>query len=666
MASNSFKPSEFKSYGWAGAPRYKSGDMPIPDEIPNEDRTIFAQQFAYEWLDSGDPLNAQSNPPFLTGSGGRLMSDLRNPQGGIPRILRGYIRRADYDTADQMTKARLYFMYNPESITRDYQSYLDSTSLDPFNTVYQSGNLVAPPSYLDFSFDLFFDRQEESARNAAHPGVFVDYQFFDMVVRNVTPTNDVTNNTLPDNGIMMVNPRDITVVFSPNMTVQGRPLNARVVFEKFTHRMTPIRMRISLQMRVVYFGPTKPMNEYTAETFKTSETVPFDEIAVKTFTFTFREYEEWGVGTQENVSMADQAALLQSNQQVNSSALEAAVAKAAEVGTTYSGSSRHLVWEHCDDASFVIGGYKLVDMADELDIDPPAAGGRGTTQVYLTTAPLLEKLKSGNWKKSKLLWSVASAGPTGYESSRAVATKSMKDGNLSPGDLLFRVNYLGLPDHVAWFRSYANPGSNDRVKLYHADSTIGASGVGETEAALDFIVNNYNWCVRPQPLGQSTAVNTYVPTVPTTAAGVVDLAGTVEVRSGAYPPASGPTIRLEPAAAKAFENWMNLFGGSIPCTSGWRSYQQQANNYAGDKNRFAPPERSWHVKGRAVDVDMNFINSLGSSGQSRLRTTAKQAGWGQPRWRQASGDQPGYECGCNHSNGTKTDEAWHFSWGGCG
>ena len=664
MANNSFKPSEFKSYGWEGAPRYRSGDMPIPSEIPTEDRTIFAQQFAYEWLDSGDPLNQSSNPPFLTGTGGRLSPDLRNHLGGIPRILRGYIRRADYDNADAMTKSRLYFMYNPESITRDYQSYLDSTSLDPFNTVYQSGNLVAPPSYLDFSFDLFFDRQEESARQADHPGVFVDYQFFDMVVRNVTPTNDVTNNTLPDNGIMMVNPRDITVVFSPNMSVQGRPLNARVIFEKFTHRMVPIRMRISLQMRVVYFGPTRPMNEYTAETFKTAETVPFDEIAVKTFTFTFREYEEWGVGQTDNANMDDQAALLQTNQQVNASAMDAAIAKVASDGTTYSGTSRNSLWDHCDDASLIAGGYKLVDMDDELDIIP-TAGGRGTT-LYLTTAALLEKLKGGNWKKSKLMWSVAAAGPSGYEASRATATKYMKDGNLAPGDLIFRVNYLGLPDHVAWVRAYADIGTNSRVKLYHADSSIGSTGVGETEATLAFIVANYNWCVRPQPLGQSTAVNTYVPSAPAGPSGVVDLAGTVVVNSGAYAPASGPTIRLEPACAKAFENWMRLFGGSIPCTSGWRSYASQANSYAGDKNRFAPPDKSWHVKGRAVDVDMNWINSLGSSGQTKLRTTAKAAGWGQPRWRQSSGDVPGYECGCNHANGTKTDEAHHFSWGGCG
>ena len=104
---------------------------------------------------------------------------------------------------------------------------------------------MAPPSVLDFSFELFFDRQEE-ATQTNHPGVYVDYQFFDMVVRNVVPSDpNQASNTLPDNGVMMVNPRDITVVFSPQFTVQGRPLNARVSFEKFTHRMIPTRMRIA-------------------------------------------------------------------------------------------------------------------------------------------------------------------------------------------------------------------------------------------------------------------------------------------------------------------------------------------------------------------------------------------------------------------------------------
>ena len=153
-------------------------------------------------------------------------------------------------------------------------NYLDQGALDPFNTVFQSGNLVAPPSMLNFSFELFFDRQEE-AMAAGNRGVMVDMEYFDLVVRNVKPGGAAANNMLPDNGIMMVNPRDITVVFSPEITVQGRPLNASVTYERFTYKMVPTRMRINLQMRVVYFGPQREITTFVPETVRALESIPF-------------------------------------------------------------------------------------------------------------------------------------------------------------------------------------------------------------------------------------------------------------------------------------------------------------------------------------------------------------------------------------------------------
>jgi hypothetical protein len=234
-----------------------------------------------------------SNPPFVSGAAGRLHPLLTDTVGKPARILRGYIRRADYDVKDELSKARLYFMYNPEIITREYVSYLEQSALDPFNTVYQSGNQIAPPSIMSFSFELFFDRQEECAQFIDHPGVFVDYQFFDMVVRNVVPSDpNQTNNVLPDNGVMMVNPRDITVVFSPQITVQGRPTNAQVVFEKFTHRMVPFRMRIQLQILASYFGPVRDMVEYKKEELPAEQAIPYDEFKPSVFNITWEEVEK--------------------------------------------------------------------------------------------------------------------------------------------------------------------------------------------------------------------------------------------------------------------------------------------------------------------------------------------------------------------------------------
>lgn len=231
------------------------------------------QRLAYEWLNANALSSGeQANPPFLSSAAGRL-----HPAVGNDRIVRGYVRRATYDAADPVSGARLYFMYNPETIVRDYVSYLDQAALDPFNTVYGSQNLIAPPSFMNFSFELFFDRQEEVAGDGDHPGVFVDYQFFDLVVRNVIPGSSATSNQLPDNGVMMVNPKDITVVFSPQITVQGRPINAQVRFEKFSHKMTPIRMRIALEMRVLYVGPLRQfeMDQTAGLIGSTQQTVDF-------------------------------------------------------------------------------------------------------------------------------------------------------------------------------------------------------------------------------------------------------------------------------------------------------------------------------------------------------------------------------------------------------
>jgi hypothetical protein len=272
-----------------GSPRpYTAADVPVPGDVFGADRTMLEQQFAYEWLDAAGSAPSRRNPPFTKGAAGRLHPEFLDT-GQPQRILRGFIRRAEYDRADIKSTARLYFMYNPETIQRDYVSYLDQGALDPFNTVYQAGNLVAPPSYMDFNFSLLFDRQEEAAANGDFPGVFVDYEYFDLVVRNVLPNYDPNGtstggNAIPDNGIMMVNPRDITVVFSPNITVQGRPSNARVSFTKFTHRMIPIRMQIDLTMRVTYFGPMQDMVNYTAEQNLVTDTVPWFEGVDNPFT----------------------------------------------------------------------------------------------------------------------------------------------------------------------------------------------------------------------------------------------------------------------------------------------------------------------------------------------------------------------------------------------
>lgn len=221
---------------------------------------------------------SKTNPAFAGVSAQKVARTVTGGAlGGNQRIVRGYIRRTDDgDRRDPTAGFRLNFMYNPETIQRQFISYLDQNALDPFNTVHGSGNITAPPGILDFSFELFFDRQLEVARDEKHPGIKVDYDYFDLVVRGVIPGAVI--NSVPDNGVMMVNPRNITVVFGPELQVTGKPYNASVSFDKFSHKMTATRCRILLQMKVLHIGP-RPLS-YTYRTERDQQTyaatVPYD------------------------------------------------------------------------------------------------------------------------------------------------------------------------------------------------------------------------------------------------------------------------------------------------------------------------------------------------------------------------------------------------------
>lgn len=145
--------------------------------------------------------------------------------------------------------------------------------------MFGSNNMAAAPGLLDFNFELLFDRQLEVATDATNVGTKVDYDYFDLVVRGVIPDADTTGNSIPDNGIIMVNPNNIMVVFGEDLTVQGKPYNANIVFEKFSHRMVPTRLRINLAMKAMYIGPRRSpvlpnvnpdLGNYTA-------TIPYDE-----------------------------------------------------------------------------------------------------------------------------------------------------------------------------------------------------------------------------------------------------------------------------------------------------------------------------------------------------------------------------------------------------
>jgi hypothetical protein len=77
----------------------------------------------------------------------------------------------------------------------------------------------------------------------------------------------------------MLSPKNIAVVFGPELVVHGRPYNASVRFEKFNHRMVPTRMSVSITMKAFYIGPvqTVPDFETTPSTAIYAATIPYDE-----------------------------------------------------------------------------------------------------------------------------------------------------------------------------------------------------------------------------------------------------------------------------------------------------------------------------------------------------------------------------------------------------
>ena len=499
MAVNTFRPGGLtyrNSYGWAGSQGYNSQDIPGWFRSGPRTREILEQQFAYEWYDYSSGLRGSSNPPFHSGAAGSLLPGLTQggqPNGQPARILRGFIRRAEFDPTNTISLARLYFMYNPEVIVRDYVSYLDQGALDPFNTVFDSGNLVAPPSFMDFSFELFFDRQAE-AQKFNNPGVFVDYEYFDLVVRNVVPRRRGRNGQLPDNGVMMVNPRDITVVFSPNITVQGRPLNARVSFEKFTHRMVPTRMRISLTMRVIYIGPVRDMTVYENEEFAVSQTIPWDEEKeYQGYRFRYRDLEVeeseisqyfgGGGGGTAPVTGPGSATDIRdrnyvTNVAIRKQALDYAQARVRENNTTYSKAGRANLWSQADCSSLVAGAYK------DINQGTPFRNGS-----LLATTEMINNWNDEGWRTAGVIWSGAGQGPSNVQ-------------RLEYGDLIFRYDPSGQDGHVAFFHSF--DGTN--LKMFHAKSPSGGVGFSDWPInSSDFA--EYNYGVKPMPAGRDAVTN---------------------------------------------------------------------------------------------------------------------------------------------------------------
>lgn len=434
----------------------------------------------YEWLDygtfvPGTGMRWRTNPPFASWeAGGHGMPFQKAPSGGGKQspvnVKRGYIRRAQVNATDLPSTCRLYFMYNPTTITRQYVNYLDQGALDPFNTIFESGNLVAPPSILEFSFELFFDRQTE-AMVPGNRGVLDDMDYFDLVVRNVIPGGPNGNNALPDNGLMMVNPRDITVVFSKDISVQGRPVNSQIVYEKFTHEMTPTRMRIALTMRVIYMGPVRDITAFSTETVNVDRAIPYDILPTPKFEFEFNElewpsnYEDAQKPNLETSGKGDTLAHL-SGDSAGGDAATLAKYESDKADTEYVGASgpRNNLWAQADCSSFVWGGFAALPDGDAICSNlgwPKFADGKRSGNIPSVQA-MMDPLGNSEYVERILGFNMDGKGDLDGDSVfKKVREKGVK------GDLLLRYKHPERDsNHVAFLWET----TDDSFTVLHAAS----------------------------------------------------------------------------------------------------------------------------------------------------------------------------------------------------
>lgn len=102
-----------------------------------------------------------------------------------------------------------------------------------------------------------------------------------------------------------------------------------------------------------------------------------------------------------------------------------------------------------------------------------------------------------------------------------------------------------------------------------------------------------------------------------------------------------PSGMLDRSAAASKARIDAKLGYVVPNVGAYRSFAEQASLYASDPSRFAPPTKSLHVVGLAIDVHQSYMS------RSDVVAAFTAEGWHRARW----------------GPGTSNDEEWHWSYG---
>src|SRR5580765_318496 len=512
-------------YGWAGTPPYRAQDMPT-------NNWFAADSFAYERIDwekfvaqskstgqATNPWNL-SNPPFL--SSGSQIGPKGPPSwmqqkdgGGTARILRGYLRRSTVDPAEPASFARLYFMWNPGTLIRQYMSTIDVGGIDPtgMQGIESPDAPSLQPQTINFGFELYFDRETECAVMKDHPGVLVDLQAFDAIGATTgvgtrsglkvsqkdlsvpalgstePPPPDVANvdmvaaDEMADFAMrqnIFTKPVLITAVFSPSLAFYGILDSAEATFEKFTSRMTPTRMTLSIVMRLFSVGKLTNQTMAAPDTSQSGTVYNPGAFDITKVPATQTEADKANAALRAN--MASWALQWDHKVQYNNGSLRPQGAPCEPSKTTY-----------FDCSSLVNRAFRAVGADEKLGLTGVcSSGGPGTA----------------------MLVQIGDSRPDVWQTAHIPANPGLVFQKLQMGDIIL---HGGHPGHVVIFMGFTETGSGPNgapdanvimskkviriMQAAYPDAYGPGIGVGATnKSGNDFVKDGHTHIMRAAPI----------------------------------------------------------------------------------------------------------------------------------------------------------------------
>lgn len=537
-------------YGWTQQAAQSTDNSPFNAYFP-------ANQFVYERLDWASfkrqldssveqhgmgPVNIQyagkySNPPFLgagqmTGPNG-APSWMRDASGGNQRIVRGYLRRTYISATKPESFVRLYFMYNPDTVRREYMSWNENSTADPTGDLsYDSDNsMSAIPAVTTIRFTLFFDRQIEVATVEDHPGVLVDLQTFDVLSGNLVYTDasggDLQIPVLPPGTVIPSNtdPTEnhagqympnaigthVSAIFSPSLAVEGMLSGAEVAFTKFSHRMTPMAMALTVTLMVTYAGKAnnQSLADLGAGTSQSPEAYnPTNPKWVAPANQNDINYQTKFGASQAIVWASNNLMDAQGVHYSADSSNRNAGAPCNQRTPPYTDCSS-FVWR-----SFWAVGWSGTDQTNALNLGSSCTTGAPGSITFYGQIMANSANRISNTYPANARWTIINTFE-GYP----------VPDNVTGADILAEYMYLRRGDvlvqkpgyrgketgHVAFFESYSGKLENGKSKVFHLLQSAGGDngdgtkkGGSYADHSLVELWQKYNFIARPEPFGRTT------------------------------------------------------------------------------------------------------------------------------------------------------------------